>query len=229
MAVPVLKMTRIQLKTAETGGWRMQDQKDEVAPIENSVAVNSPSSEEEVTFSIRRGEMNDLGQIVNLWFQGQSNSLNLDRNFVERFYLTRLQNQNERFGFWVAEADDLKGGGRSDSRILGWQSLLPCRVNPIVHGEWAESSTYVRQNIRAHGVGRALLTHVTQGAGISGLKKIVAFVRSDNPAIQRIVDGLNWTKVGSVPGDYDGDPNRLYYVFSVPASRQDEASYQAGR
>jgi L-amino acid N-acyltransferase YncA len=172
----------------------MWGRKDEVASIEKSVAVNSPSSEEEVTFSIRRGEMNDLGQIVDLWFQGQSNSLSLERNFVETFYSTRLQSQNERFGFWVAEADDLRGG-RADSRILGWQSLLPCRVNPIFHGEWAESSTYVRQDIRARGVGRALLTHVTHGACISGLKKLVAFVRSDNAAIQRIVDGLNWTKV----------------------------------
>ena len=69
--------------------------------------------------------------------------------------------------------------------------------------------------------------HVTRGACISGLKKIVGFVRSDNAAMQRIFDGLNWTKIGAVPGNYDGDPNRLYDVFSVPASGQDEASYQA--
>jgi hypothetical protein len=53
MAVPVLKMTRMQSKTAETGGWSMQGQKDEVAPIENSAAVNSPSSKEEVMFRLR--------------------------------------------------------------------------------------------------------------------------------------------------------------------------------
>ncbi len=175
--------------------------------------VDAPQAAQ--AWTIRRGTPNDLDEIVTLWFQGQihaqEDASSLSTDDVKDFYLPFLASNSERFGLWIAESL----GGSARETILGWQSLLPCRSHPIFRSHWAESSTYVRQTIRVKGVGRALITHVTENAAHTGLTHIVGYVREGNIAMMKIVEGVGWKKIGTISCGASLETDRHYYVFTV--------------
>jgi L-amino acid N-acyltransferase YncA len=166
-------------------------------------------------WTIRRATPKDIDQIVALWFEGQTHAQENDSSVsiadVRDFYLPFLAPDAERFGVWIAEsASDLP-----QSTILGWQSLLPCRSHPIFRSQWAESSTYVSQTTRVKGVGRALITHVTQSAAHTGLSHIVGYIREGNIAMMKIVEAAGWKRVGNVSCGESPEADRAYYVFTA--------------
>jgi phosphinothricin acetyltransferase len=157
--------------------------------------------------TIRSASIEDLHEIAIIWIDGQvaQGIEPPDLDLVLNAFRARLESQASVYGVWVAEID----GG-----LVGWQSLQPCRTNPLYH--WAESSTYISPRSRGRGVGRKLLAFATEHAKAVNLSHVVGFIRKGNEAPIKIVESLGWQKVGSIPRAKASDIEWLYYVYAVP-------------
>jgi phosphinothricin acetyltransferase len=158
--------------------------------------------------TIRRAGVEDLAQIVAIWAEGQlSQGDQPDLAQGAKAFGARVESQTEIYGVWVAEIE---------GSVVGWQSLHPCRANPI--HKWAESSTYIAQDCTGCGIGRKLLTFATQHANSARLSYVVGFIKKGNEPPIRIVESLGWQKVGDLPRADENDIEWLYYVYPVPHS-----------
>jgi L-amino acid N-acyltransferase YncA len=169
------------------------------------------STHEIAQVSIRRARNDDAASIARAWLEG-NRALN-QRNIppddqVLEFFSSRLRQQTDVFGMWIAE---------HEGRFAGWQGLQPCRPNPIA--KMAESSTYVSADVKTRGVGRSLILYANSHAQEVGLEYIVGFIRAENSAMIRIVESSGWTLVGTLPNRVSTDVQYLYYAYAVPGRR----------
>src|SRR5579863_4927959 len=104
---------------------------------------------------IRRASLEDLDDVVTIWTDGQICQCNIpiEHEKAMGLFRGRIQSQTDCYGVWVAECDGV---------VVGWQSLTTGRANPT--HRWAESSTYIRKENAGRGIGRRLLTFITQHA-----------------------------------------------------------------
>ena len=155
---------------------------------------------------IRRASLEDLDDVVTIWTDGQICQCNIpiEHEKAMGLFRGRIQSQTDCYGVWVAECDGV---------VVGWQSLTTGRANPT--HRWAESSTYIRKENAGRGIGRRLLTFITQHAKSVGLTHIEGFIKKENEPPIRIVESLGWTKVGDIPRAQESDPEWLYYVYAV--------------
>jgi len=164
-------------------------------------------NEERRQATIRRASIEDLDEIVAIWYDGQLSQGNepLKREEVKGIFRQRLESQTDVYGTWVAEIN---------GSIVGWQSLNPCRANPV--HKWAQSSTYIAKKMMGRGIGRKLLSFATEHAGTVGLTHMEEFIKKGNVAPAKIVESLGWQKVGSIPRLIPSDDEWFYYVYLVP-------------
>jgi len=157
--------------------------------------------------TIRPASIEDLHEIATIWIDGQvAQGINPpDLTLVLNAFHARLEAEAKVYGVWVAEIETV---------LVGWQSLQPCRTNPLYN--WAESSTYISPRSRGRGVGRKLLGFATEHAKSVNLSHVVGFILKDNEATIKIVESLGWQRVGSIPRANPRDPEWLYYVYAVP-------------
>jgi phosphinothricin acetyltransferase len=120
------------------------------------------------------------------------------------FFEAKLGIESEIFGIWVAHCE---------GRLVGWQGLQPCRNNPIEGLTVAESSTYISSTSRGKGVGSALLEFAQKHAARVGLKELRGDIATTNLASVKLVEGLGWRKVGTLPRK----PAFFMYAYAVPA------------
>ena len=159
------------------------------------------------TATIRPASIEDLRDIASIWIDGQiAQGIEApDVNLVLHAFRARLESETNVYGVWIAEIDSV---------LVGWQSLQPCRTNPLYN--WAESSTYISPPSRGLGVGRKLLRFATEHAKTVNLSHVVGFILKGNEAPIKIVESLGWQRVGSIPRANPRDFEWLYYVYAVP-------------
>jgi L-amino acid N-acyltransferase YncA len=162
-------------------------------------------------FAIRRATLNDLGDITRIWLEGAHagfGGVTFDTQTAQSFFQAHLKSQTEAYGYWVAEAGGL---------VIGWQSLLPCRPNPL--SRWGHSSTYIEPSVRARGLGKALVSCIVKHAELVGLSHIEGFIRAGNEAPIRIAESLGFTRMGLVPQATDSD-GEILFIYAVPPRRE---------
>jgi L-amino acid N-acyltransferase YncA len=159
---------------------------------------------------IRSAEQGDLAAICSIWMQGAQLAFGFLAPAVEvaeAYFADRITTQTSSFGIWLAETNGV---------VLGWQSLQQCRPNPI--SKMAEASTYISPNERRNGLGRRLLLFAQQRGIGSGLRHIVAFIKTDNQSATLLYESLGWKRVGVLPYCAEQvDPECAYYAWPVPA------------
>jgi L-amino acid N-acyltransferase YncA len=157
--------------------------------------------------TIRPATIKDIHEIALIWMEGQvaHGYEPPDLSHVLDIFRPRLSLQTDVDRIWVAEIE---------GAIVGWQSLHPCRANPL--WKWAESSTYISAQSRGLGVGRKLLVFVTEYAKSVDLSHVVGVIIKGNEAPIRIVESLGWQKVGIIPRSKPSGTEWLYYVYAVP-------------
>jgi len=164
--------------------------------------ITSKGSDGPQSIRIRRATIADLEIITDIWCEGAQAGFGCavpGRGSVAEFFRNHLETENGAFGYWIAEVD---------GQVVGWQSLLRTRPNPI--SRWAHSSTYVSSHHKAKGVGTALIAFANAHARESGISHIEGFVLASNIAVTRIVESLGWQSLGIVPGD---DREEVFWVY----------------
>src|SRR5262249_35744251 len=144
----------------------------------------------EAPVTIRPASVEDLTEIVAIWSDGQISQGEKppDLDQAMSIFRKRLESQSGVYGTWVAEIE---------AAIVGWQSLHPCKANPL--HKWAESSTYISKRSKGRGIGRKLLTFATEHAKSVGLPHVVGIIIAGNEPPIKIVESLGWQRVGSIP------------------------------
>jgi L-amino acid N-acyltransferase YncA len=158
--------------------------------------------------TVRRATIKDLDTIVKIWIDGVQIAQGLtppNHDEISKLFKTRIESQSGGFGVWVAEVD---------GAVAGWQSLQPCRPNPMMR--WAESSTYISMQHLGQGIGGALTKFATEHARFTTLTHVVGFIPSRNEPMIKIAESCGWQKVGSIPRSKSSDPEYSYYVYPVP-------------
>jgi L-amino acid N-acyltransferase YncA len=164
--------------------------------------------------AIRPASVRDVREIALIWRDGQLSQGDqpLDLDEAINVFRKRVESATDVYGVWVAEIEGL---------LIGWQSLHPCRSNPI--HKWAESSTYIAKESKGRGVGRALLTFATEHAKSARLSFVVGFIKAGNDPPIKIVESLGWRRVGSIPRANADDIEWLYYVYAVPRELNEDS------
>ena len=88
---------------------------------------------------------------------------------------------------WVARADEV---------VLGWAVLSPVSSRPVYAGV-AESSLYVRENLRGLGVGRALLEALVKCSESHGIWTLQAGIMAENESSLALHRKCGFREVGS--------------------------------
>jgi L-amino acid N-acyltransferase YncA len=159
-----------------------------------------------LTFKIRQANLNDLTDIIDIFNVGAISSLgvSLKQTNLNDYFRKCIEEQDETFKIWVAT---------DNNTVIGWQSLLPNRINPLIRPYFAESSTYVLPTIHK-GVATKLLHHAMVEVKNSDLQYILGYISITNGAMIHIVEKLGWAKVGMINGNNKlfKSPELLLYV-----------------
>jgi L-amino acid N-acyltransferase YncA len=159
-------------------------------------------------YLVREAVDRDWEAIHAIWLSGSTVSLGFAADFPEAatWLRTAVNSQNSIFKFWVAE----NVGGQ----IVGWQSLMPTRNNPVMRTLVAESSTYCSLTLGEHGLGTQLIEIASRHADNSPLQYIVGTISEGNAAMRKIVAKAGWKEIGQIPAS-DKPPACPQAVFVV--------------
>ena len=144
---------------------------------------------------IREATLDDLQNLVEIWKERSAEAIGRPATEDEKILLCEtvercIIQRHPSFRVWVADVDGV---------IVGWQSLMPCTSNPFSRYSRAESSTYTLRRTRVADLGFRLVKHAVDFAEQSPLVAIIAILRCDNIAIQRVGQRLGFVKVGDFP------------------------------
>jgi L-amino acid N-acyltransferase YncA len=160
-------------------------------------------------FEIRDATPDDVPAIANIWRKGLAVSLGFDAEFLEAesYFARCVSMQSKAFKFWVVTDDA--------GKILGWESLLPSRANPIMRNFFAEVSTYVDPLCGVHHLGTALIKRATEHADNSSLQYITGIVSTSNGLICHILSKAGFIEVGRIPRSTKEPvaPEAIFFVY----------------
>jgi L-amino acid N-acyltransferase YncA len=143
--------------------------------------------------TIREATLKDVEPIYAVWQEGFKQSLGSDvPDGIDfpKYFLHKVESQNETYKIFVAE---------EDGAIVGWVSLSPFRSNPAVVELFAELSLYTKTGHQNLGVGRELLVHCLAHADRSRLQYVVAFIAATNRAAMKLGMQIGFLHVGTLP------------------------------
>lgn len=168
-------------------------------------------------FTIREAVEADSSAIFAIWKRGLALSLGFeaDQSIDAQYFQRAIESQDSTFKVWVAEDEY--------GRIIGWQSLMPTRNNPVMRNLVAESSTYCDQSDIHHGIGSRLMATATKHADNCALQYIIGTISEGNQAMRRIVEKAGWKEVGRIPGSKK-PPACPDAVFAVYIAKEGEES-----
>jgi phosphinothricin acetyltransferase len=83
----------------------------------------------------------------------------------------------------------------TDGEVVGWGCLHPFGTKPGYRFT-AENSVYVRDGLRAKGIGRLLLPALIDAGRENGFHTIIARIAGDNPVSVRLHESLGFVQVG---------------------------------
>jgi phosphinothricin acetyltransferase len=82
-----------------------------------------------------------------------------------------------------------------EGQVVGWGCLHPFGAKPG-YRVTAEDSVYVRDGLRARGVGRELLQALVESARTNGFHSIIARIAGDNPVSVRLHEAQGFERIG---------------------------------
>ncbi len=97
-----------------------------------------------------------------------------------------LRDRSHPYAVLVAE-----GGGE----VVGWAAIKPYVSKPAYRST-AESTVYVRADMRGKGVGRALLGRLLEVAAQNGFHTVIARISAPNPTSVRLHRRFGFRRVG---------------------------------
>lgn len=139
-----------------------------------------------------------LDEMYQIWqtgtfstFSSDTLDLKTQEGFYRKLLAQRITEQDQNFKIW---------GYFNAGKLLGWQSLLPCRSAPFVYKNYAESSTYVQEDVRHTGIGRQLLEYaLCEARDRSDLMYVIGYVSEKNHRVHKLIQEVGFQKVAVLP------------------------------
>jgi L-amino acid N-acyltransferase YncA len=155
--------------------------------------IRRPTKSVKIEPNIREALPDDSIAVHDIWKKGMATSVpstgQIEYNDYTLYFREMILSQSNRFKVWVAED--------YNKQILGWQALMPCRINPVLRNQIAESSTYTKRHSGIAHLGRLLLSNAIEHARSCQINCIVGFISRENRASFLMVKALGFQKVGS--------------------------------
>lgn len=147
---------------------------------------------------IKQLTIDHLEPMYEIWKAGtfvtfSSDTLDISKEeaFYKKLFTTRINEQDSIFKIW---------GYFENEKLIGWQSILPCRSAPFVFKNYAESSTYVNANLYDKGIGTKLLQYAINDAREnSELMYVTAYISERNHRIHKVASEVGFQRIGILP------------------------------
>lgn len=124
-------------------------------------------------------------------FSSDTLDISKEESFYKKLFATRINEQDSNFKIW---------GYFENEKLIGWQSILPCRSAPFVFKNYAESSTYVNANLYDKGIGTKLLQYAVNDAKEnSELMYVTAYISEKNHRIHKVASEVGFQRIGILP------------------------------
>jgi L-amino acid N-acyltransferase YncA len=147
-----------------------------------------------LALKIRRAELSDLEQIIDIWLQRPGASTTTDAANIDgyrSFVRERVLAQNDVFHYLVAD---------EHGQIVGWSSLQPMRNSPSLSQTMAEYSVYIRQGWRGRRIALRLHKRLYAGVIATSLEWIIAYVGVANVDAVRLFEATDGAaRIGMIP------------------------------
>ena len=161
-----------------------------------------------LTRIIRRGQMNDLPAIVDIYNQSipsKQSTGDTQPVRVEDRVTWFAEHHPEQHPIFVAEVD---------GQVAGWCSLSPYRPGRAALRFTAEISYYISSAFHRRGIGAALVEHALAACPALQIRHLFAIVLEGNQASLKLLEKMGFEQWGYLPrvADFDGkEIGHLYY------------------
>ena len=131
----------------------------------------------------------------------------LNTPFIDVIFNEYFSQVDNTFKIWVAV---------QDGSIVGWQSLLPNRINPVIRSVFAESIICVDPKNGNSGIATHLLKHAIEHAKRKNIHYIFGYIDTENIKAKKLVEKIGFTKVGKIEGAEKANiPSQVLYVHYI--------------
>jgi len=135
-------------------------------------------------------DLPEIIQIYNATVPTRMVTAELEPTTVEARLPWFREHSPEQYPFWVAE---------SDGRVIGWLDFKRFLPRCAYRGT-AETSVYVDENFRGHGVGQRLLQHAITRAPSLGITALVGLIFGHNEPSLKLFERLGFERWAFLPG-----------------------------
>lgn len=155
---------------------------------------------------IREAHINELPVMIEIYNKGLQQAVGsvLHTPFMDVIFNEYFSQVDDAFKIWVAV---------QDGNIVGWQSLLPNRINPLIRSVFAESIICVDPQSANSGIATQLLQHAIHHARSQHIHYIFGYIDTCNTHAIKLVENLGFTEVGKINGAEKANiPAQVLYV-----------------
>lgn len=161
-----------------------------------------------MSIEIKEANINELPMMIEIYNRGMQQPIGsiLNTPFIDVIFNEYFSQVDQTFKIWVAV---------EDGTIVGWQSLLPNRINPVIRSVFAESITCVDPRKGNSGIATQLVQHAIDHARASKIHYIFGYIDTENIGAVKLVEKLGFTQVGRIEGIEKANvaPQMLYVYY----------------
>lgn len=162
-------------------------------------------------YQIRIGDtVNEKEDLFAIWLENNQKATNqLTIECYKRYFNESLKYVDGSFHVLVAVFE---------GEIIGYQSALPMRNNPLNWQEHALSSTYVKPKHQGSGIGYLLLKKMLERLPQTNINLFFGQTIANNTTMIAIGEKLGFKKIGEIPKSIrTPQTEQLHlYVYNVP-------------
>src|SRR5215217_7372225 len=158
---------------------------------------------------IKEADINELPMMIEIYNKGIRHSVGsvLNTPFIDVIFNEYFSQVDNTFKIWVAV---------QDGTIVGWQSLLPNCINPVIRSVFAESIICVDPKHENSGIATQLLQHAINHAKTHKIHYIFGYIDTENASAIKLVEKLGFTEVGKIEGAEKASiPAQILYVHYI--------------
>ena len=162
-----------------------------------------------MSIEIKEANINELPAMIEIYNKGVRQSVGsvLNTPFIDVIFNEYFSQVDNTFKIWVAV---------QDGTIVGWQSLLPNRINPVIRSVFAESIICVDPKHENSGIATQLLQHSINHAKTHKIHYIFGYIDTENVSAIKLVEKLGFTEVGKIAGAEKANiPAQILYVHYI--------------
>ncbi|PHR49178.1 MAG: hypothetical protein COA32_03770 [Fluviicola sp.] len=156
----------------------------------------------------------DKEHLFEIWYENNQNQIS-DEAEIEQYRDTfnhLLQYVDGSFEIFVAVLNN---------EVIGYQSALPIRNNPLFWREHAVSSTFVKKKYQSGGTGYNLLKRMLKHLPDSNITLFFGQTQTSNTTMISVGKKLGFKKIGVIPISNKESLNNelVLYVYNVPKNK----------